>query len=102
MKQRVFKPFAVIEVSVDHDLGTIRFRVNDEPATEPATISSAVADVVSERDGRRGNGQVDEVAAASDSLVAGLALRPYASLGLARSARPDRVSFFDGFVYAPA
>ena len=93
---------AVIEVSVDHDLGTIRFRVNDEPATEPATISSAVADVVSERDGRRGNGQVDEVAAASDSLVAGLALRPYASLGLARSARPDRVSFFDGFVYAPA
>jgi hypothetical protein len=93
---------AILEVCVDHDHGTLRFRVDGAPPTAPVAISSAIADVVSERDGRRGGGQVDAVAAAADgSAGAGLALRPYASLGLARSARPDRVSFVDGYRYTP-
>ena len=91
---------AVIEICVDHDMGTLRFRANDGPFTSPVSISSAIADAVSERDGRRGGGQVDAVVASSSNglfTAKGLALRPYASLGLARSVRPDRVSFSDGY-----
>lgn len=91
---------AVVQVIVDHDVGTVSFKVDNGPATAPAFISSAVADLVAERDGRRGGGQVEE-APARESLAQGASLRPYASLGLARSARPDRVSFCDGYVYTP-
>lgn len=93
---------SVIEVIVDHDLGTLSFRANEGPATVAAAISLVTVDKVIERDGRRGGGRVDAVVAACDSVERGVALRPYASLGLARSARPDCVSFCDGYVLCVA
>ena len=91
---------AIIEVIVDHDRAQLSFRVNGGATTRTVSISSAVVDLVTERDGRRGGGQVDAVDL-HGSLAKGIALRPYASLGLARSAHPDRVSFCDGYVYTP-
>ena len=58
---------AVVEVLVDHDAGTLSFRVNGGPPV-PA---------------QEGFGRQP--------------LRPYASLGLARGEHPDRVSFMEGF-----
>lgn len=93
---------AVVEIIINHDLGTLSFSVDGGPTTEPAVISSTAVDTVTERDGRRGGGRVDEVAARdSGELSRGAALRPYASLGFARSACPDCISFCDGYVYAP-
>ena len=93
---------AVVEVTVDHDAGTLRFRVNDGAPVEAA--SPPLLSSVLERDGRRGNGHVEEVQVADrapDGLASGAALRPYASLGLARGASPDRVTFCGGYVYSP-
>ena len=92
----------MVEIIINHDLGTLSFSVDGGPTTEPAVISSTAVDTVTERDGRRGGGRVDEVAARdSGELSRGAALRPYASLGFARSACPDCISFCDGYVYAP-
>lgn len=58
---------AIVEVLVDHDAGTLSFRVNGGPPV-PA---------------QDGFGRQP--------------LRPYASLGLAKGERPDRVSFMEAY-----
>lgn len=94
---------AIIEVIIDHDQGALSFAIDGGPASAPVIISSVIVDAVAERDGRRGNGSVVAIMQAEGHEPArGVALRPYASLGLARSARPDCVSFCDGYVYNPS
>lgn len=58
----------VVEVLVDHDGGTLSFRVDGGPPVK-----------------------------AQDGFERGAPLRPYASLGLARAEKPDRVSFLDAY-----